>query len=304
MLFKNMRLKTASLLSVAMASLLIGQSAMSESSVWKAEKEGKHLYLGGTIHVLSKEDYPFPKEYEQAYKRSDVIYFEADIKAMKDPEIAASLMPLLMVKEGEALDNVLKPETIEALEAFLKKRNMTMAMVSQFNPSGLYLVLLSMELASMGMTDAGVDEYFDTLARNDKKTLGQLETIEQQMSFFSKIGEGNEDQLILYTLRDLENLPETMAEMKETWRTGDRAKYREIMLEPFAKDYPQAYQSLLLERNNNWLPKIEALFDTPEIELVLVGALHMIGKDGLLQQLEARGYTIEPFEGEKIIAAE
>jgi uncharacterized protein YbaP (TraB family) len=122
-----------------------------------------------------------------------------------------------------------------------------------------------------------------------------METIEQQMSFFSKIGRGNEDQLIMYTLRDLEEMPKLMDQMKKTWRSGDRAKYRELMLEPFVKDYPQTYQALLVERNNNWMPKIEALFDTPEIELVLVGALHMIGKDGLLQQLEGKGYNVEPF---------
>ena len=99
----------------------------------------------------------------------------------------------------------------------------------------------------------------------------------------------------MYTLRDLEDMPELMTQMKETWRSGDRAKYRELMLEPFIRDYPQTYEALLVERNNNWMPKIEALFDTPEIELVLVGALHMIGKDGLLQQLESKGYSVEPF---------
>ncbi|MGB1311103.1 MAG: TraB/GumN family protein [Leucothrix sp.] len=284
-----------SLLSATIATFFCTQLAVADSSVWKAEKDGKHLYLGGTIHVLSKDDYPLPEEYNQAYKKSAVVYFETDIQAMKDPEVAGKMMPLLMGKDGKTLDKVLKPETIEALEAFLKTRNLPMAMFNQFSPSGVYLVLLSMELASMGMTNAGVDMHFDNLAREDKKTLGELETLEQQMSFLSKIGEGDPDQLVLYTLRDLKELPEMMKSMKDAWRSGDRAKYREILLEPFIKDYPKTYQSLLVERNNNWMPKIEALFDTPEIELVLVGALHMIGKDGLLQQLEKKGYTVEPF---------
>jgi uncharacterized protein YbaP (TraB family) len=288
--------KFKSLALITLATFMTCQTAIADSSVWKVEKDGKHLYLGGTIHVLSKEDYPFPKEFDQAYKKSEVIYFETDIKKMTDPEVANALMSKLMAKEGEKITESLKPETIEALEAFLEKRNIPLAMMDQFNISGVYLVLFSMELANMGMTNAGVDEHYDTKARKDNKTLGKMETIEQQMSFFSKIGLGNEDQLIMYTLRDLEEMPKLMAQMKQTWRSGDRAKYRELMLDPFIKDYPQTYKALLVERNNNWMPKIEALFDTPEIELVLVGALHMIGKDGLLQQLEGKGYTVTPFD--------
>ena len=272
---------------------------MADSSVWKAEKDGKHIYLGGTIHVLNETDYPLPEEFDEAYQKAEAIYFEVDIKAMKDPAIAQKMMPLLMAKPGETLDTVLKPETIEAVEAFVTERGMPMAMFNQFNPTGVYMVMLTMELQRMGMTDAGVDEFFDTKAREDKKTLGKMETIEQQMEFFSKIDDDDPDQLIMYTLRDLEEMPKMMADMKEAWRSGDRAKYRELLLEPFVKDYPEAYQALLVERNNNWMPKIEALFETPEIELVLVGALHMIGKDGLLQQLERKGYAVEPFGGDE-----
>lgn len=297
MLLKQKVFKPLSMLSVVASVALVSQIALADSSVWKAEKDGKYLYLGGTIHVLSKDDYPFPKEYDQAYKNSAVIYFETDIKAMKDPEIAQSLMPMLMAKEGERLDTALKPETMKAVEVFLQERGLPLAAFNGFNPSGLYLVLVTMELQSMGMTDAGVDEYYDTKARIDKKTLGQLETLEQQISFISKIGESDPDQLIRYTLRDLADMPKMMTDMKAAWRSGDRAKYREVLLEPLMKDYPKTYEMLLVKRNNNWMPKIEALFETPEIELVLVGALHMIGKDGLLQQLEQKGYVVEPFKG-------
>ena len=174
MLTKNKRLKSTSLLSLALSVALSSPMAMADSSVWKAEKDGKHIYLGGTIHLLSKDDYPLPKEYEQAYKKSEAIFFEVDIKKMKDPEIAQSLMPMLMAKDGETLDKILKPETIKALEAFVKDRALPLSMLNQFNPSGAYLILMTMELQSMGMTDAGVDELYDTKEREDKKTLGQM----------------------------------------------------------------------------------------------------------------------------------
>jgi len=277
------------------------QCAVAESSVWKAEKEGRYIYLGGTIHVLSQDDYPLPKEYDASYQQADQVYFETDIQGLKSAETSQKLLRVLLNEEGESLETLLKPETLKALEAYLQKRNLPLAMFTQYSPSGLYLVLMSLELSTRGMMSSGVDEHFDGRAREDNKTIGQLETIEQQLSFLGKIGEGDADQLIMYGLRDLEKMPEIMAEMKATWRSGDRESYRRLLLEPFVKDYPAAYQSLLVKRNQNWLPKIEALFATPEVELVLVGALHMVGKDGLLQQLEAKGYRVEPVMGEAMV---
>jgi len=300
----NKKLLQSISLAASVVVALCSHLAMADSSVWKAEKDGKHIYLGGTIHVLSKDDYPLPKEYEQAYKRSAVVYFETDIKAMSDPETAQSLTNMLMAKDGETLDKALKPQTMKAVEAFLKERSLPPAVFNDFNPAGLSLMLTVMELQSLGMASAGVDEHFDVKAREDKKALGELETLEQQMSFLSQIGDGNPDQLIMYTLRDLAELPKMMADMKTAWRSGDRIKFRELLLEPLVKDFPKTYEMLLVERNKNWMPKIEAMFETPEVELVLVGALHMIGKDGLLQQLERKGYKIEPFDSEKAATTE
>jgi uncharacterized protein YbaP (TraB family) len=53
------------------------------------------------------------------------------------------------------------------------------------------------------------------------------------------------------------------------------------------------YQRLLVERNKNWMPKIEALFTRRGRALVVVGAAHLVGPDGLLAMLKAKGYTVE-----------
>jgi len=53
------------------------------------------------------------------------------------------------------------------------------------------------------------------------------------------------------------------------------------------------YQRLLVDRNRNWMPKIEALFARPGRAFVVVGAAHLVGADGLISMLRARGYTVE-----------
>ncbi|PYR32174.1 MAG: TraB/GumN family protein, partial [Acidobacteria bacterium] len=56
---------------------------------------------------------------------------------------------------------------------------------------------------------------------------------------------------------------------------------------------PQMYQRLLVERNRNWLPKLEALFTRRGHAFVVVGAAHLVGPEGLLAMLKAKGYSVE-----------
>jgi uncharacterized protein len=59
------------------------------------------------------------------------------------------------------------------------------------------------------------------------------------------------------------------------------------------KAEPQMYQRLLVDRNKAWLPKIEALFTRSGHALVVVGAAHLVGADGVVAMLKAKGYTVE-----------
>ena len=53
------------------------------------------------------------------------------------------------------------------------------------------------------------------------------------------------------------------------------------------------YERLLLDRNRNWLPQIDALFSRTGRAFVVVGAAHLVGPDGLLAMLKARGIAVE-----------
>ena len=83
--------------------------------------------------------------------------------------------------------------------------------------------------------------------------------------------------------------------MINAWRTGDQQALFEYGIQPMKQDYPEVYQSLLVERNNEWLPKIEEFINQKNSTFILVGALHLIGEDGVLQTLKRKGYRIDKF---------
>ena len=59
--------------------------------------------------------------------------------------------------------------------------------------------------------------------------------------------------------------------------------------------FPELYQSINPERNKSWLPKLEAMLKDNKSDdvMVIVGALHLVGEDGVVKMLKDKGYKIE-----------
>jgi uncharacterized protein YbaP (TraB family) len=60
-----------------------------------------------------------------------------------------------------------------------------------------------------------------------------------------------------------------------------------------AKDYPEVHQKLIVERNHRWLAQIEKMIAQGGNTIVVVGAAHLVGKDGVVELLKQRGYGVE-----------
>jgi uncharacterized protein YbaP (TraB family) len=279
-------------------------SAHATSSVWEITKvdkstrvdnsNGKNtIYLGGTVHVLTADDYPLPVEFDRAYALTDVLVLETDMAKLDSPEFQQSMLSELSYPKGQDVTQHLSPDTYKQLAAFCESRGIGMQVVNNFKPSMISLMLTMVELQRLNFTGVGVDKYYNDKAIVDGKALGKLETVEQQLAFIAGLGKGKEDELIRYSLEDIKTLPTFMTEMKTAWRDGDPQALVDLAITPLIADFPDIYQSLLVQRNNNWLPQIEAMFNNQQTELVLVGTLHLVGKDGLLQQLQAAGYTVK-----------
>jgi uncharacterized protein YbaP (TraB family) len=268
-------------------------SAYAQSPVWKISKGENYLFIGGTIHVLSSSDYPLPDAFDAAYKNSTVLVLEADIQKVKTPEMQQFFMQKAMYQGGKQITQFLQPGTVQALEAHLASRGIPLEQMIKFKPGLLSVALLMLELQKLGLAGTGVDEFYNLKALNEKRTIVFLETVTEQLTFIAEMGEGREDDFIHYSLKDLNDLPKVLQALKDAWRSGDNAKMQELALKPLQDGFPKIYTSLVVDRNNNWLPIIESMLKTKDIELILVGSLHLAGNEGILEKLKKRGYTVE-----------
>ena len=272
---------------------LLTATASAESPVWKISNNTGHLYLAGTIHVLAADDYPLPAAFDRAYQDSKKLVFETDISSLQSADFQQALMQYMTYSDGKTLQTVLSEKTYKELASFMQSRGLPIAMFNAFKPSMVMLAITEAELKRLGMGQAGVDAHFFARATGDNKPRGQLEDALEQVAFLADMGKGQEDAFVRYSLQDIQQLADTMNRLKAAWVKGDLDTLERIALEPMLEEFTAIYNSLLRDRNNNWLPQIIAMLGNRETEMVLVGALHLVGPHGLLEQLEQKGYTVQ-----------
>jgi uncharacterized protein len=275
------------------AFLLLALPLAAASSVWKVSKGERSLYLGGTCHVLRATDFPLPAEFDAAYAASSVLYFETDIGRAQSPEMQQIVARQGMFTDGTTLEKALTPAAWKAVLGHCERLGIPPANFATMKPWMFTVVIAVVEMQKLQLTLEGVDMHYHKKATTDKKQSAGLETFENHIKYITTMGAGHESEMVANTIEELAEMPALVGELLTAWKTGNIAKIDEIMLKDMRAKYPAIFQSLLVDRNNAWLPKIEDLLKTPEVEFVLVGAGHMAGPEGLLALLKARGYTIE-----------
>ena len=273
---------------------LISCFSFAQSSVWKIEKEGKSIYLGGTVHILREQDYPLPKEFEKAYKKADVLVFEASGDSIQNPQVIQQMMQKAVYTDGTTLDQVLDQDVYVKLENYCNDLGLPFVQLKTMKPSMLVIMMSVLKLRNLGMDEEGVDLYFTKKANGDNKKLNFLESVEEQIDMIMSMGEGYENEFVRKSLEDFDEMEDMIVGedgIISDWKSGTKNNMLEAIVD-MQEDYPKVYKSLLKDRNDKWIPVIESYFTDDQVEYVLVGSLHLYGEDGVLTQLENRGYRV------------
>jgi uncharacterized protein YbaP (TraB family) len=283
----------ALLVVLSLAVLAVAQAAEAKTFGWKATGKGGTIYLVGSIHVMSESFYPLNPALEAAFKDSDLLVEEVDLAEMNDPATAMSMLSRGMLPANQSLDKLLSPPTLALLKKSTAALGPDAAPLMRFKPWMLAIALQGTELMKAGFNPAlGLDQHFYDQAKEAGRAVQGLETIEYQISRFDGMTADQQDKMLAETLKELETETATVGKLGDSWKAGDAPAVERVVLADLKSD-PAMYQRLLVERNKNWMPKIEALFARRTKAMVVVGAAHLVGPDGLLTMLKAKGYTIE-----------
>jgi uncharacterized protein YbaP (TraB family) len=202
----------------------------------------------------------------------------------------------LLNPDYKSLEAILSEETYGVFESLCAAYNYPVVNLKYFRPYIAYSTLLAHVLRRFAQAD-GVDVFFQKKAREHGKTIAYLETNEFQYHLLANLGSEYGEAYYVYLFHELEasselDLALEFDEMADAWRRGESGdSLEELSYEQ--EHFPAVYKAMITDRNNAWLPVIEDYLKTAPVEFVLVGAGHLFGSDGLLAQLEKRGYQIK-----------
>jgi hypothetical protein len=268
-------------------------SAQERHFLWEVDTAQGRVTLVGSIHTLRKDAYPLPAVYEEAYSEAEGLVFETDMAAVEDPAFQARLLSLGLYPEGETLRDRLSPGAYDDLSQALTARGLPPEQFARFKPWFCAFTLTLLELQRLGYhPQHGLDRHFLDKAARDGKELYHLEPVEAQVQLLASLERGEQEDFLLQSLQELDLLASKAAEMTGAWRNGD-AEGLDAFIQKSFEGFPGLYDRFFTERNRNWVPLIEDLIRDGEEVLIVVGAGHLVGDQGLVRLLEDRGHRLE-----------
>jgi len=285
-----------SVIALGVLALLADASAATRNFYWKATGPRGTVYLVGSVHLLTKDYYPLNPALDAAFKESTRLVEEVDMGEMGSSTAQLQLLSRGMLPAGQTIDAIVSPATMTLVNKTAADLGLPPGPLKQFKPWMLALTLMGLEWQKAGFdAELGLDKHFYDRAKAEGKPVDGLETVEYQISRFDGMTPEQQDKMLAESLKELGTEQANVATLVEAWKSGDVATIERLVLEDVTTD-PVMYQRLLVERNRNWFPKIDAMLNTSGRTgpvFVVVGAAHLGGPDGLIQMLKAKGYTVE-----------
>lgn len=288
---KRMAAAAASILTLLQMAPSHAQPA--RNFIWKVSSPTGALYLVGSVHLLTKDYYPLSPALDTAFKDSDVLVEEADLGELEAPASQLKLLTRGLLPGDQSLDAVLSPATYALVTRRVAALGMPIEPLKRFKPWMLALTLVELEWQKAGFdASLGLDRHFYDRAKVAGKIVQGLETVDYQLSLFDQMTKDEQDRMLAESLNDLDREQASVLRLTDAWKAGDASAVERIVLDD-VKDDPAMYERLLVNRNREWLPRLDALLARKGRAFVVVGAAHLVGPDGLLAMFKAKGYMVE-----------
>ncbi|MDP1737526.1 MAG: TraB/GumN family protein [Caulobacter sp.] len=267
--------------------------ALAAPALWAVKDRDSTIYLFGTMHVLSDEaDWRTPA-YDRALTDSTVVWFETDVDA--DPKTIAPLLIRYGFDFHTPLSEKVSPETMAAVRKALKAFPGPPSVIDTMQPwtAGL-MIQLAPAMGGDFSGEAGADSVLNKEARANGQTVRYFESAEQQVRFFADLPQGVQVQFLEDSLEGSAlGAGDDLEEMQAGWIEGDLQAFGSALTAAMRDERPELYDALIRGRNLLWTGVIAQEMRGSGVQMVNVGALHLVGQDGLVVLLRKRGFVVE-----------
>ena len=278
--------------------------AGADNFLWEVENGKNKVYLLGSIHIMPEDTYPLDDKIESAFKEADVLVVEVDITKIDQGKIQAFIAEKASYEEGKSLQTEIPADMYKSLSEKFEELGVPMAQIDIYKPWFVSMTLGLLGLQKLNITAGqGIDLHFLNQANEKEMEILDLETAGAQLEILASNPDQVQIDYLQYSIDDYEQSAVVFMEMLEAWKTGDTEKMNKVskakMLE-LGEELPgiiDFYHKLFTERDEKILQKIIEHLENKNdhVYFIIVGALHLVGEDGLIKLLNDKGYKTKQY---------
>lgn len=263
-------------------------------ALFVAHDDDSTIYLFGTVHIRRPGSEWGGAAAQAALAEAEEVWTEMDISDATQQEVQVLVFNRGFAPPDQPLSSLLNEYERKRLREAIARTQLAPAMFERMRPWLAALILSvapAMQAgyqASAGVDNAVVDGAGDARLRT-------FETAEQQVNFFVNLSDAAQRAFLLDSIRTANEDIAVNDPAEQAWERGDLAALEALVIEDF-RAYPELYEVLITQRNQVWVETLMRELNGAGVDFVAVGAAHLLGQDGLVELLRARGVAVERVE--------
>jgi uncharacterized protein len=279
---------------LALLTIAVPTAAAADPASWRMTgPNGGEVTLLGSMHVLRPSDYPLPASVDGLIDRAELIVMEIDLDDVDAAAQQRVILATALLPQGTVLANVVDERVYGLVVENAAQLGIDLKLLERFEPWFLAVTLLDQGLRQWGFqAERGVEQYVVGRAQSADKEIVGLETLEFQIGIFDALSPQSQQAMLEQTLAEIDEAETALRELVEAWRDGELESLSAELLDDFDQ-FPGLREELVAKRNRSWVPPLERMLADGRRHLVVVGALHLVGADSVIELLRARGHDVE-----------
>lgn len=270
-----------------------------------SDKDGNYAWLFGSIHIGDEKLYPLPSYVKYAFEESDALAVEFDVVSFqKDMNAVIDAMASMVYKDGTKISNHISKETYDAAVDILKENNSYKKEIDLYMPCYWQLLINNLMYAKNNIdTENGVDINLIKEAYKQNKPVYDIESPELQYGMMASLSDETQEMLLKSAIASYKaNNVQGFNILINAWAGG----HKEILRMAFSTTpifqsekekelYEEYTKALITDRDSGMVEYTERALTSGETLFICVGSAHVIGTNGMVDQLEDKGYTVEQY---------
>jgi len=275
------------------AVLALAGPARADPPMWVVRDADSELVLFGSVHLLPPDLAWRTAALDAALKRADDLWLELPVDDAAQAKGARLAQQRMHLPKGQTLDGLLSKAGRARLRRLAPALGLNAGQMQRFAPWMAEVTLTVAMAERAGATRGGGVE--QSIVRDVNLTARQraFETVEQQVAMFADAPLREQAASLEDTMKEIERDPEAYDRLAKAWAAGDLKTLQTEALDPLRRQSPAVFKRLVTRRNQAWTAQIAERLKGSGHTVVVVGAAHLVGPQGLPQRLRALGYRVE-----------